>query len=376
MKSKISMNSGQAMMVATIFFLVVSITIIFGLVGPIVRQQKIASALLSSRQSYFLAEAGVEDVVYRLNTGQLVGLNEALTLNGYTATTLTTDTAEGKEVLATADVRSATRKVEVALLLGTGVTFNFGVQVGAGGFELDNNAGVNGNVYSNDDIVGKNGSFITGDAFAAGIVTGVEVGGETQTGVSPQAFPITDNQITAWKNEAAAGGTLGSQSLSGTNTTLGPKKINGNLTLTNGSVLTLSGYLWVTGNIVLSNNTSLRLASFYGSNDGLIVADGTILLDNGSSFEGSGTEGSHIMLLTTSNSGSAIKLSNNAEAAVLYAANGTIELDNNTTVKQLTGKTIFLSNNAILDYEQGLINSAFVSGPSGGYEILRWKEVE
>src|SRR3989344_3588675 len=88
-------NSGQAMMVATMFFLVVSITIIFGLVGPIVRQQKIASQSLLSRQSYFLAEAGVEDVVYRLDTGLTVGTTEVLSLNGSSATTVTTDTADG-----------------------------------------------------------------------------------------------------------------------------------------------------------------------------------------------------------------------------------------------------------------------------------------
>ena len=69
---EINYESGQAMMVATIFFLIISTTIIFGLVGPIVREQKITSTLLLSRQSYFTAEAGVEDVVYRIKTAKPV----------------------------------------------------------------------------------------------------------------------------------------------------------------------------------------------------------------------------------------------------------------------------------------------------------------
>src|SRR3989338_195957 len=78
-------QAGQAMMVATILFLVVSITIIFGMAGPILKQQKMVSQSLLSRQSYFLAEAGIEDVVYRLKTGQPVSATEVLNLSGNTA---------------------------------------------------------------------------------------------------------------------------------------------------------------------------------------------------------------------------------------------------------------------------------------------------
>ena len=66
----ISFNSGQAMMIATILFLVVSITIIFGISGPILKHQKITSQLVLSRQSYFLAEAGLEDVLFTFITQQ------------------------------------------------------------------------------------------------------------------------------------------------------------------------------------------------------------------------------------------------------------------------------------------------------------------
>ena len=370
------LDSGQAMLVATIFFLVISTTIIFGLVGPIIRQQKIVSQSLLSRQSYFLAEAGVEDVIFRLDNGMSVDMTEILSLNGSSVTTVTTDTGEGKEIIAEGSVSELVRKVKANLVLGEGVAFRYGIQVGQGGFQLSNNAGVNGNIYSNGNIVGSNGSFITGDAFAVGTVSGVSVSGQTQTGQPAQDLPITDAQITSWKDEAVLGGTVGNQTLSGTTNVLGPKKIQGDLTLSNSAELTVTGTLWVTGNLTISNNAIVRLSSGYGASDGIIVVDGVSTLSNGSDFYGSGTSGSYIMLLSTSNSGNAIVLSNNATAVILYAPNGTVHLSNSAQVKQITAKTVSLSNNAVINYEQGLINAAFASGPSGGYDIDTWKEVE
>ena len=373
---KINLQKGQAMMIATIFFLVISITVIFGMVGPITRQQKIASQVLSSRESYFLAEAGIEDVVYRLRTGTTVGTTEVLTLGGSSATTVTTDTSEGKEVMAEGSVREMVRKIKTNLLIGDGVAFYYGMQSGTGGFQLSNNSGVTGNVYSNGNISGSNGSFITGDAYAVTTISGVNVSGQKHPGAVSQNFPITNEQITAWKDDAALGGTVGSQTLSGTGNVLGPKKINGNLTLSNSAQLTVTGTLLVTGNLTLSNNAIVRLSSAYGASDGMIIVDGVSTLSNGSDFYGSGTTGSYIMLLSTSSSGSAVVLSNNATAVIIYAPNGTAQLSNSAQVKQITAKTVSLSNNAVVSYEQGIVNAAFTSGPSGGYEIDTWREVE
>ena len=363
-------------MIATIFFLVISITVIFGMVGPITRQQKIASQVLSSRESYFLAEAGIEDVVYRLRTGTTVGTTEVLTLGGSSATTVTTDTSEGKEVMAEGSVREMVRKIKTNLLIGDGVAFYYGMQSGTGGFQLSNNSGVTGNVYSNGNISGSNGSFITGDAYAVTTISGVSVSGESHPGAVSQNFPITNEQITAWKDDAALGGTVGSQTLSGTGNVLGPKKINGNLTISNSAQLTVTGTLWVTGNLTLSNNAIVRLSSAYGASDGMIIVDGVSTLSNGSDFYGSGTTGSYIMLLSTSSSGSAVVLSNNATAVIIYAPNGTAQLSNSAQVRQVTAKTVSLSNNAVVSYEQGIVNAAFTSGPSGGYEIDTWREIE
>lgn len=371
-------QAGQAMMVATMFFLAVSITIIFGMVGPIVREQKIVSKLLISSQSYFLAEAGLEDVVYRLGTGKTVGSTEVLSLGGNTATTITTDTAEGKEVVATGDVLRSIRKVKADVVLGTGATFHYGVQIGTGGFVLNNNAGIEGNVYSNSSITGSNGSFVTGDAFAVGNITNVDVGGQKKTGVEPQAFPIAESDIANWKDEAALGGTfVGNKTLSGITNVLGPLKIQGNLTLDIGAKLTMTGTIWVTGNLTLSNNSTIALSSGYGTGDGLLVIDGNSDLSNGSTLSGSGTTGSNIMLLSTNTSGDAVSLSNNSSGGLMiYAPNGTVALSNNAEIRQVSAKTLSLANNVVLEYEQGVINVNFTSGPGGGYDIDSWKEVE
>jgi hypothetical protein len=407
--NKVNFQRGQAMMVATVLFLAISLTIIFGLVGPTVKQQKLTTQMFLSRQSYFLAEAGVEDVVYRLNTGLAVDATEVLNLNGSSATTVTTDTAEGREVNATGDVNDLVRKIRTELIMGEGVAFFYGIHIGAGGFSLSNNAGVNGNIYSNSTVSGVNGSFVTGGVSAVTSISGVTIGtgatGDANAptvtnstvrgtlycksgsgnnkacntyGTNPVALPlpITDEQITEWKNEAALGGTIGSQTLSGTTNTLGPVKINGNLTLSNNAKLTLTGSVWVTGSVVLSNGAEVVLHSSYGELDGMMIVDGTSTLSNSSTFSGSGNSESYIMLLSTNTTESAIVLSNNAGAVILYAPYGTVQVSNNAGLNQVTAKTVSLQNNAVIDYEQGMVDASFVSGPSGGYEILDWEEVE
>lgn len=211
-------------MVATILFLVVSITIIFGLVGPILKQQRIASQLVLSRQSYFLAEASVEDVVYRLRTGKPVSSTEILSLSGSTVTTVTTDTAEGKQIVATGEVRETIRKVEANLILGTGIAFHYGVQIGQGGLEMSNSSKVIGNAYSNGNITGTNSARIQGAAIASGptgIIDGMDIDGDawshTIRGISTvggkathavlQNTTVTGNVVADSISNCAIGGT-------------------------------------------------------------------------------------------------------------------------------------------------------------------------
>lgn len=191
-------------------------------------------------------------------------------------------------------------------------------------------------------------------------------------------FAISDATLTQWKADAEAGGTIsGDYSLSGGSATLGPKKITGNLTVRNGAVLTVSGTLWVVGNINVSNEyTQIRLSSSYGSNDGVIINDGTIAIANGSNILGSGSSDSYLMLATTSYSTNAISISGSAGAAVLYAPDGTLNIANSATLKEATAYKVMVSGSSSISYDTGLINMNFSSGPSGGWNITDWEETQ
>lgn len=205
---------------------------------------------------------------------------------------------------------------------------------------------------------------------------------------APQDFPISEANIDQWKADAEAGGVIsGDHTLSGGTSTLGPKKITGNLTIEEEDVI-INGTIWVVGNIIVPNNANIRLASGYGTASGIIIADGYISLDNNADFFGSGQSGSNILLMSTSacpdagNCGGkdAIEIFNNVgldgDNLVVYAHNGTIDFNNNAGVKSATGYKIHLSNNVTIIYESGLINTNFSSGPGGAWNIVKWQEVE
>ncbi|MDQ3015018.1 MAG: hypothetical protein M3Q73_04080, partial [bacterium] len=199
------------------------------------------------------------------------------------------------------------------------------------------------------------------------------------------AMPISDGNIAQWKTEAELGGTYsGNRTIVSASANLGPQKITGNLLLDNNAQVTLNGTLWVQGNLTLENGSKIQLNSGFGTNSGSIIVDGNIIIGNNSTFSGSGTTGSYIMVLTTSDcplgptcsGANAIDVSNNAGAVVLNAQRGYIHFSNNAGAKEATAYRIVLDNNAYITYDSGLANVNFSSGPSGGWNVISWKEVE
>lgn len=418
------------MMVATILFLVVSVTIIFGLIGPILKQQKVASNAILSRQSYFLAEAGIEDVIYRLKTGKFVDSTETLSLNGYSATVVTTDTTQGKEVVSIADFRDAVRKLRVEVVLGSGVSFHFGIQSGEGGLIMENTSSVVGNVYSNGIVTGSgpanniirggvvsagpsglvNNLYATSSAYA-NTISDAKIDGDayyqsisntTVLGTSypdspdqsPADLPIPDDQIEDWKQAALAGGVVDSPCPYKITeaVTIGPVKIACDLEISgNNYTITLAGNVWVEGDISVQNSPNIRIDPSFGSKGVAIIADdpsspndgGKISLQNSATFEGSGSFGSHVMLVSQNRSAEsggsevAILVKNTVSGDLLvYAGHGEIALENSINLKEVSAYKIRLKNTAEVVYETGITNLIFDSGPSGSYEILSWREIE
>jgi len=207
----------------------------------------------------------------------------------------------------------------------------------------------------------------------------------SQSNPTPQPFPISDGNIAQWKDDAVSGGTInGSVSVVATSTSLGPVKITGDLSLDNGAILVVTGTIWVQGQFIITNNSEVNLFSGFGTDSGLIIVDGKTDISNNVQFNGSGETGSYLMLLSTSDcplsvscSGSrAVTLGNNAGAVIINAQKGSVRFSNNSGAKEAVANKLELENNATITYESGLADVNFSSGPSGGWDIISWKEIE
>jgi hypothetical protein len=199
------------------------------------------------------------------------------------------------------------------------------------------------------------------------------------TDAASQPLPISQTQIDAWTNEAAAGGSMSGGTISGT-VNLGPIRVNGDLIID--GTINMTGTIWVTGNLTINNGAVIKLDSSYGPLGGEIIAgtsgtttNGFIDIQNGATINGSGATGSYIMLLsqrdTTTNGAMAIRTANNVSAAVLYTNKGLVEVINNATLKEVTSWKLHLNNLTTIVYDSGFASAGFSEGPSGGWEMAR-----
>lgn len=417
------------MLLTVIFSLLLGLAIVAAIVTPVVRGVAIASELDRSVDSYYLAEAAVEDAIYRLKNGHQVSDGDELAINGRVATIMVEDLSfnGGKRVSVSGDWDEAVRNVEVELLISEGADFNYGVQAGNEGFDITGGSIINGNVYSNGNITGKSGT-ITGAAIAAGgakvegtngnnnnqpLVVGgdvwanevnyVDVGGSlycqigagnapsqpcnSTNGVPPLVeFPITEDQILTWKTQAEDGGvTIGNVNVGSTGLTLGPQKITGDLTISGGGTLTLTGAVWVEGEIRVSGGGKVSLDSSYGNESEVLLADDLIHITGNGQFAGSGEAGSYPVLISTSDCPNgpscggddhALYISGGSGAVVLVAQNGTLHLQGGSAARSIIGRRISVSGGGQIDYDAGLVDLLFSSGPGGSFSINKWQEVE
>jgi len=206
-------------------------------------------------------------------------------------------------------------------------------------------------------------------------------------------LPISYAQIQDWEEAAAAGGVISGNHAPEEGATLGPIKIEGDLTFPSNSTdnpVIITGPVWVTGKILASNNAGIKLKSGLESGYPIIADDpadqvnfGKIELNNNVITTDS-TKGGKLLFISTNNSlnadNPAIYLHNNVNVdnpqSIIYTLNGLIVVENNAEFIEVTGYAIRLENNAKIVYQEGLINSNFSSGPGGGWEIVSWKEIE
>lgn len=575
----------------TLIFVFVSTFVVYALANPLLSSNRATGNILESKRAFLVAGSAAEETLYKLKTNKTVQASETLTLGGVSAS-ISTATAFGERVIqVSSEVEDVTRRLEVAVSESAGVSFNYGLQTGQGGFELYGGARVNGNLYSNGNVVGFGGATVTGSVTVAngsdpilnqsngtvgtttnslifggqlvyndqkpqdaaqsfrvstttavtsvriyirkyanismnditvritndtsgrpgsttyasavlpssqittsynyitvpftttpslntsntywlvldtdntwnsyylwganqngyangqaklgtccsaswsnpsptgldgyfdiyvggavGRITGNQndrltiggnawanqISGTNITGTMhcqgssytnktcdvsrpdpvQQPFPISDGNINDWKAEAEAGGVQnGNVTIGWQGGSIGPKKVVGNLTVSSGGTLIVNGALWVTGNITVDGGGTIKLGPGYAGNSGVIVTDGRIVATGGGDFEGNGTAGNYILVITTSQcptgcgSNNAITVSGGSGSVILNAQQGTVRMTGGATAKQLTAKKVIMDGGTTVNYETGLQDMSFDSGPSGSWSISGWGEI-
>ena len=419
-KNKNSKN-GFAALYLTVLILAVILAISVSISILTFGQQKISQNITKSSQAYYTSEAGVEDALLRLVKKMNWSSPYNLKVGNATATVEISDIVGGtRTITSKGNSLNRIRKIQIVYAISTQqVSFHYGAQVGEGGMIMGNGSQVLGNVFSNGSVTGGgtiqnsiivagNGNKIDGitvgnDAtvhtckdsniggnltyVSGGSIQNCTVGGATSTRpneIELQPLPISQSQIDEWEEDAAAGGVITTNiSISGTKI-LGPIQIGTstnpkNLTVENGATLIIEGTVYVTGDITFNNNATVNLDSSYGSLSGIILTEGVITVENNVILNGSGQAGSYVLLLSTKNdtTNPVIDIRNNAAGSVIYYANsGLIYLANNMYAREVTGYKIQIANNAIIQYESGLEETNFSSGPGGSWEVTDWKEIE
>ncbi len=433
MKNRNTKKGGQAIIIAVLFFLFFISLIVYGAANPIMHRIQVATDFFQSQSGFYLSEAKLEDLLYRMKNSKQYSSFETLTLNGNTASTTIVQNGTGKVITASGIVGATVRQTQASVSQTSGLSY--GIQVGGGGLSMSNSSSVTGNIFSNGPISGS-GNSITGDAVSAsstGSITNIKVGGDarahvitnstvggnayyssisgtTVTGTSnpntidttPISFPITDTVITALEQSALAGGTYSGSCPydPASGTIIGPIYIacttSPAMRLDNNGTFTFKGNVWVAGDIDIgSGNVTYVIDPSIGAKSVAIIAHkasntstgSKITVTNSPVFQNSGVAGSYIVFISQNNSkelggtNKAITISQSSSGEVVYyAAHGLIDVSNSITARALAGYGVATSQKANLNltYQSSLGSILFQDGPPATYTVQtqNWKEIQ
>jgi hypothetical protein len=166
-------KKGAAILIVVLFFVILSTTILVGISMPIVQQIENASDFLTSNKGYTAADAQAENALYRFNKGRS-DAPSVLSVLGSDASASITDVGNEKQISILGIAGEFERYIQARFKQDVGVAFNYGLQTGVGGLQMEGSSYIVGNVYSNGDITGAGGSgwynsYISGSATAATI---------------------------------------------------------------------------------------------------------------------------------------------------------------------------------------------------------------
>src|SRR3989344_2638804 len=242
-------------------------------------QQQVGDNASYSAQAYYAAESGLEDALLRVSKGMSFVEDTPYSFmveNAVAGITISSVLVGARTIAVEGDRESRIRKTEAVYELDSSTPGLFyGAQVGDAGLNLQNDATVDGNIFSSGNMIAQNGSrvigtvkiasvgnsiqggIISGDAYADSCGGGAHIMGSfygqseactidgsfvSQAPPSPISLPIPLSQIDEWKQDAEAGGIIGTQQIQDADSvTLGPVRINGDLTVQNDAELIITG---------------------------------------------------------------------------------------------------------------------------------------
>jgi hypothetical protein len=195
-------NRGAALLFAVTLITVITATFANNYIMPSVRELRSASRDIVSNDTYLLAEAGNEDIFYRVRKEMNVPNEVVISLNDKIATSTVTDvSATQKQVVTEGETSEHKRKTSMTFTtLISDANFLYGAQIGDGGLVMDNNSSVEGtlpavgDIYSNGPILGSPGAKATGDVYVSNGIS-LDLGASQTTCDSDQIFGKTNPDI-------------------------------------------------------------------------------------------------------------------------------------------------------------------------------------
>jgi hypothetical protein len=416
--------------VGVLLFLVVLTTVGLALISD-----SIVTLSQSKRQEQVIAaqsicDGGIEKAAWELNhtagayTGE-TGTN--MSGVGVLDIKVTTVDADDKTIIATAYVpnksspKKVTRKVKAKMHISYDiVSFNYALQLGDQGLTLADWAQVNGSVYTSGNIISNSWGFwtgINGDAYTSGAGTKIQstyINGNAHSHtlqsnwITHEAFyktlsgtnwiwgakhpnsadpvdvglAVTNSMITQWKQDIVDDPTTttftGNKVINGNQTqTLGPMIITGDLTIEHGNLI-MKGPIWVKGKVIIQNGATVKLDTTYLTKSGMLITDGTILINSGVYIQGNPLNNqSYIMLITTAAPTlptPAIDVWWGDDTTVAYCApNGTVNIEALVRLRAVSARGLNMMYGVVIDYISGMASLDIATGPGASWQIKEWQ---
>lgn len=419
----------------------VSITSVLASSSLSISNVQIEETITKTDQAWYAAWSGIDEIMYRLRAHQDFGSGYTVNLslpNGATVSASVVGDENNKVVRSSGYMGGVIKNLEVGIASASGkASFVFAAQSGDGGFELEGNTTVTGNVYSNGPVLGVKansgnaGSKIMGSVWAVGNIGGLSspnsggvyiqknawanfmtaclidgnvrasalptncpFSGSYDVSSPPAAAPLSSVDAAYWKNVALQGGiwegdcnimsTNGTDCSNGTRN-IGNKKINGDLNVPSGVNVTLTGPLWVKGDINISQNNTLFTDEVMEKNAVIVVASdpddpaikGRVVTSSNVEFRRN-SQNAGIIIISENTSVDctnlpAIDMTSNTATVVFVAVNGCINVGSNSMINGILGKKIHIKNNSMIQYDPSLAR-AIVVPDSGGWNVVNIHE--